>query len=75
MTPREKAEELIRKYYRWGLHKDGQSLSWLESKECALIAVDEIIPELSPLELHPLGTYRNPKIEYWQEVKQEIEKL
>ncbi len=45
------------------------------AKQCALIAVDEIINETSPLELHPLGTYTNPKIEYWLQVKKEIERL
>jgi 2-hydroxy-3-keto-5-methylthiopentenyl-1-phosphate phosphatase len=69
MTPKEKAEELIRKYYRWGLHKDGQSLSWLESKECALIAVDEIIEVL-------WKTNKNEtEYRHWQEVKKEIENL
>jgi hypothetical protein len=71
MTPREKAEELIRKYYRWGLHKDGQSLSWLESKECALIAVDEILEEALGLDDNDYQS----KYDYWQEVKQKIEKL
>ena len=67
MTPKEKAEELIRKYYRWGLHKDGQSLSWLESKECALITIDEMLK---------VGYYSDDKIyDYLHTVKQEIEKL
>jgi len=69
MTPKEKSEELIRKYYRWGLHKDGQSLSWLESKECALIAVDELWNESDYTD-----SYYQRSV-YWNEVKQEIEKL
>lgn len=73
MTPKEKAEELIRKYYRWGLHKDGQSLSWLESKECALIAVDEILEEFDHIPFD--DEYGTHKMKYWQQVKQEIEKL
>jgi len=68
MTPKEKAEELIETFYyptlKWAL---------IHAKECALKATDEVLKELSPLEQHPLGTYTNPKIEYWQEVKQEIE--
>jgi hypothetical protein len=70
MTPKEKAEELIRKYYTWGINKEGQSLSWLEAKQCALIAVDEIIDCTK----NGLGITKFSK-EYWQEVKQEIEKL
>ena len=61
MTPKEKAEELREKC-------DGYI-------GYALVAVDEILKELSPLDNHPLGTYINPKIEYWQEVKQEVEKI
>ena len=71
MTPKEKAEELVDKFYPMFTNSVRDTLS----KQCALIAVDEILKELSPLELHPLGTYINPKIDYWQEVKQEIEKL
>jgi hypothetical protein len=69
MTPKEKSEELIRKYYRWGLHKDGQSLSWLESKECALIAVDEILNVTIGLNDF------TDDFEYWQQIKQEIKTL
>ena len=75
MTPKEKAEELIRKYYRWGLHKDGQSLSWLESKECALIAVDEICEILEDNGFTFIEYHDRTTIEYWLQVKQEIEKL
>jgi hypothetical protein len=70
MTPKEKAEELIQKYYSWGINKQGQTLSWLESKQCALIAVDEIL--LNEENKHSVLS----KIyDYWEEVKQEIEKL
>ena len=44
-------------------------------KQFALIAVDEILTELPMLDYHPLGSYTNPRIDYWEEVKQEIEKL
>ena len=70
MTPKEKAEQLIRKYYTFGINKEGQTLSWNECKECALIAVDEIILSL---DYDYIGFERQNK--YWQEVKQEIEKL
>ena len=74
MTPKEKAEELIRKYYRWGLHKDGQSLSWLESKQCAIIAVDEIINTGLLLDSSIYVTVKT-SLNYWQQVKQEIKTL
>ena len=68
MTPKEKAKELVEKYAIW---------SWTDvcdyegAKQCALIAVDEI------LESHyKLLSGVNPSVyKYWQEVKQEIEKL
>lgn len=69
MTPKEKSEELVRKYYTFGLNNPAQSFSWYECKECALIAVDEIL------------NHKNNFIQtqfqftYWQEIKQEIEKL
>jgi hypothetical protein len=84
MTPKEKAEELVRKYYSFGINKEGQTLSWYECKQCALIAVDEIILSRKNdsqfddtlwaggsdmYTMHPM--YLN----YWQEVKKEIELL
>ena len=77
MTPQEKAIELVDKMYHY---------QWREkqrAKECALIAVNEILD----LDLHDVGDYRNDQsspndfstvtwyINYWEEVKQEIEKL
>ena len=45
MTPKELAKELIRRYYRDSdlLVED---LSWIQAKECALIAVEEILTAL-----------------------------
>jgi hypothetical protein len=68
MTPKEKAQELIRKYYRLGLHQDGQSLNWMEAKQCAMIAVDEIWAALESQRVFEQHGY-------WQEVKREIENL
>jgi hypothetical protein len=78
MTAKEEAQELIHKFAKPidALHK--YPMCYETSKQCALIAVDEII----------LTTFKKeswdkwfliPQIEstteYWQEVKQEIEKL
>lgn len=61
MTPKEKAEELVDKYHNLRI------LFRVEAKQCALIAVDEILEVI----------YYEGRSEYiyWQEVKQEIEKL
>jgi len=56
MTPKEKAEELVNKFDL------PSGLMSIERKQCALIAVDEIILYCNQYEW-----------EYWQEVKQEIE--
>jgi hypothetical protein len=68
MTPRDKAEELVLKYLR--LQEEGSS-NWFHkilAKQCALIAVDELIYETQ---------FEVPNIRqrYWKEVKQEIENL
>ena len=64
MTPLEKAAELI--------DKMTMEIGKFNSKQCSLIAVDEIIYNLSGLE--DSVWHMNTK-DYWQEVKQEIEKL
>jgi hypothetical protein len=66
MTPKEKADELIRKYYTWGINKEGKTLSWLESKQCALIVVDEILD---------LFLEESRHTRYWKDVIKEIKKL
>ncbi len=63
MTPQEKANELVQQYViniPLPFHIE-------DAKICALIAVDEI------LNVGFIDT--NDLYEYWQEVKQEIEKL
>jgi hypothetical protein len=70
MTPRQKAEELIRKYYSFGLNNPAQSFSWYECKQCALIAVDEILRSH-----HNLYGVNNKQVKFYSEVQQEIEKL
>jgi hypothetical protein len=70
MTPKEKAIELVEKY-----HKEYDllfwDLTWIQAKLCASIAVNEIL-SLNVFEYYSDWTNT---IEYWEEVKQEIEKL
>ncbi len=66
MKAKEKAEELVNKNYK--IFEDDEDEHFIDtskriSKQCALIAVDEIISIV--------GRYSN----YWQEVKQEIQNL
>jgi preprotein translocase subunit SecE len=72
MKPKEKAQELIVKSL-----VQFEKLTINEAKKIALIAVDEVLN----LDLHDVGDYKDfdtPSewyISYWEEVKQEIEKL
>ena len=74
MTPKEKANELVNKMLSKNPNRqDGISMiDTIQAKLCALVAVDEILNiyqiQNAALEFYEL---RN----YWQEVKQEIEKL
>jgi hypothetical protein len=74
MTPKEKADELFDKYYsvKWHNGKKVCSMSKQAAKDCALIAVDEIINTHLLSEKNIFGTH---PVDYWNEVKQEIEKL
>jgi hypothetical protein len=66
MTPREIAEELVEKFMLWKFQKC--ELSKKQAKQCALIAVDELIYETQ---------FEVPNIRqiWWIEVKKEIENL
>ena len=63
MTPQKKAKELVDKFSNIAL------LDSYEAKLCALMSIDEIILEMDNVMLP------NPFKQYWNEVKQEIEKL
>lgn len=67
MTPKEKADKLVNKF-----NYENKHYLALDAKKCALIAVAEI------MKMPNIG-YSNNKDEsqydYWQEVKQEIEKI
>ena len=65
----QKAEEVIRKYYTFGINKEGQTLSWHECKQCALIEVNSIIEVLYSLKF---GNALSEEIEYWEAVKIKI---
>ena len=68
MTPKEKAKELIDKMY-------GDEVDYMteeQAKQCALIAVDEII------EANPIAFDEDDNCiakQWWKEVKKEIELL
>jgi hypothetical protein len=76
MTPQEKAQELINKFssgYPIISKMNTRNMYISEAKQCALIAVQEII--LSNPHSNPFNTGVYSTMSYWQEVKKEIEKL
>ena len=81
MSPKEKAEELLDKmtkqtyeYQEYaGANYTTYEIGYQGGKKCALIAVDEIInsnPHSNPFNTNVFST-----MEFWLEVKQEIENL
>jgi hypothetical protein len=72
MTPKEKAKELVSKYLRtYPIYNNPTvviSYTHNEAKQCALIAIDEIINFGNQLGI------REPMM-YWNKVKEEIENL
>jgi hypothetical protein len=66
MTPKEKAQELVLKYLKVKTHQ--MFNGWwhkMTAKECALIAVDEVMCEVTD----------EDDFSWWNKVKQEIELL
>jgi hypothetical protein len=75
MTPKIRAENIILGYLKL---QDFKSYNWFDkilAKKCAVLAVDQVI-----LESCKNSEFRDPRnqderINYWNEVKKEIEKL
>ena len=75
MTSKEKAWELYHKY-RTLEGKFGEKVLYnYDAKQCALIAVYEIMEELDSIRDVTGSSFALEVIEYYQEVKTEIEKL
>lgn len=80
MTPKEKAIELVEKYmpHIAGVDRYNTTLGLYDktiSKQCALIAVDEIINECHMWHGGDYIEWDIKRFKYWQEVRKEIEKL
>ena len=69
MTPKEKAEALVERFRMNVLDWEGCSINEHKAKQCALIAVDEILKVAS------FYNDSQAEVTYWQEVKQEITNL
>jgi hypothetical protein len=74
MTPKEKAQELVDGFKNIDIEYNDSiegncfmTMTKSDAKQCALIAVDEI--------LSVIWINLDDEVDYWAEVKQEIEKL
>jgi len=67
MTPQEKANELCKKYVEFKIDGQHRIFGIELSKQCALIAVDEILQEY--------WSHNTERRDWWKQVKKEIEKL
>lgn len=79
MTPKEKAEQLVDRFMAIKSMKlsDYSLIYYPFAKQCALIAVDEIF-EFMKMDDEYTETVSNANskwVDYWLEIKQEIEKL
>jgi phage terminase large subunit len=83
MTPQDKAKELLDKYcfaIKTDVTDSGYFTNIVYAKECAIIAVDEIIAISSLTKIVYTESTNNSISEYtehyyWQQVKEEINKL
>lgn len=69
MKPKEKAKELVNKYLQV---YDGRVT---QAKQCALICVDEMKKASHKITQHLPSSWIGKEQEYYDKVKQEIEKL
>ena len=72
MTEKEKVNELIKKFYPQVQWKLGQEDCLDRAKKCVLILVDEMLNNFLS---NRTTEYGRERYKFWQEVKQEIEKL
>jgi hypothetical protein len=85
MTPKEKAEKLLKKMLGKNPNRqDGISrIDVIQAKQCALIAVDEILNEIPEFFKDSIQTFKgdikidvpNCSYDFWKQVKHEIQKL
>ena len=76
MTAKDKAKELVEKMLGDNNHYLNQNIEIdkLIAKQSALICVDEVLENISPKRISAYNPFMM-NTDYWQEVKQEINKL
>lgn len=73
MTPKEKAQQLFDSMFDMMPHPSTTNAeTYIISKRCAIVAVDEILYEFH---MHDYSDYMEHRFQYFRQVKQEIERL
>ena len=82
MTTKEKAKELVNKYHLLDAGMTYDEINWINAKQCALIAVDELIMEIYNIDHQYRAIYNSEtgyysysdskELIFWKEVKKEI---
>jgi hypothetical protein len=78
MKPHEKAKDIYQKMFNNMPHPDETNAAvFTITKQCALIAVDEVIEFMEADDFDSDTSYwaNHSKMQYWVEVKQEIQNL
>ena len=75
MTPKERANKLVNTYYNSIMSFLSNNMKLENAKKGALIAVDQIILEQYKSSELKDARYQDERINYWNEVKQEIKNI
>lgn len=75
MTPHEKALELTDRFRDTIMSFLSDNMKQQNAKKCAILSVDQIILEQCKSSELKDPRYQDERLMYWNEVKQEIEKL
>ena len=74
MVAKEKAKELVEKYLKKIGPYHAETKTKELAKQSALICVDEVLENISPKRISAYNPFMM-NTDYWQEVKQEINKI
>lgn len=74
LTPKEKAQELVEKFTKH-CYCDAQNNTIIYAKECALIAVEEVMKTPINIKIYAVYDKIYSGVEWWEEVKTEINNL
>ena len=76
MTPKEKAKELVEKFYGLPTGNTNRCVDWLTATESALVTIDAML-QIQSITMYPIieDNMIYGHKDYWNKVKQEINSL